>query len=97
MQVSVRFVGLIGRDLGLPPGSVVSIELSGDGTLRDLLCEIDNRFSGRFPPNTWDADERRFHENVQAFQDGLLVREPEEPLRDGAEISFLVSMAGGVC
>ncbi len=95
MKVNVRFVGWIAQAMGISQSSTVAIELKPEATLADLLLEIDSRYHDKFPPNTWDDENKQFHEQVQAFQDGTLTREPESKLRDGAEIAFLVSIAGG--
>jgi len=97
MQYHVRFFGLIGMNLDVPPGEPITLELPGPASYGDLLDAIGARFGPLFPPNVWDAETRSFHPQVVAMADGrsLASAGRETPLADDGTAAFFVPIAGG--
>ena len=95
ITVRVRFIAMLARELKLGAGELVAFELPRGARLRQLLDEMGRRYADRFPPNTWDVTQVRFHPHVSMLQNGEQLRDPATALEDGAEITVLVAMQGG--
>jgi len=93
--VEVRFTGMLARALGFGIHDTQTYHLSSPATYGDLLRRIGEEFADRFPPNTWNAAETNFHGHVTALHHGNRLDAPSDPLTDGAEVVFIIGIAGG--
>jgi len=97
MEYRVRFFGIVGIGLGVPPGEPIVFDLPGGATYGDLLDAIGERFDSRFPPNVWDPRTRSFHPQVLSIADDRMMSaaDREVGLCEGGVANFFVPIAGG--
>ncbi len=92
MHITVTFVGILGK---LIQEEGFRIALPREGTYRDLLIEIWNRFGRSIPDPLWDREASRFKAPIFALVNGRALENPETCLSDGDDVKFLTLVAGG--
>ncbi len=92
MKIRIRFLGILARQAGV---EALDLDLPGSPLLGDLLAEIEIHFPARFSFHFWDREGNRLAPGlfVRGQERDLLT--PDENLREGEEVYFLLPMAGG--
>ncbi len=92
MKVTAVFHGILSDWVGVPRAEV---ELSHGGTLAELLNEIKIRYGANMPEQLWNEERKTFHKAVWAMRGEEKVADPGASLREGDEIKFFLTLAGG--
>jgi molybdopterin converting factor small subunit len=90
--VRLRFFGALQQYVG---GARFEVELPTGARLRDLLDLIDVRWGGKFPPEFWDAEARRFPGPILIMTNDVDVEDENMALSDQQEIFVVEHVAGG--
>lgn len=93
--VEVRFTGMLARALDFGVKDTVTYHLPDPATYGDLLTRVGEQFGERFPDNMWDRQAGDFHDHISALYEGVRLEGPDAPIGDGAEIIFIIGIAGG--
>ena len=92
MKIYTHFHGILADWVGT---SSASFDLPADSTLADLMAEIGLRYQHNMPEPLWDRERNSFHRQVRAQGKNSAFINPNLPLSDEAEISFMMMLAGG--
>jgi molybdopterin converting factor small subunit len=92
MKVRVQFHGILVDWMGGPGGEV---PLPNGGTFGDLLREIKRSFSATMPPQLRNKDQETFNRALWAMRGKDRLSELNAKLKDGDEVQFFLSLAGG--
>ena len=92
MRVTAFFHGLLSKWVGVPQAEV---DLPDGGTLSDLLAEIRRTYGHNMPEQLWDKEQSSFNKAVWAMRGKEKLADPGTRLRNGEEVSFFLSLAGG--
>jgi molybdopterin converting factor small subunit len=92
MKVKVQFHGILSDWMG---GARAELLLSEGGTFGDLLMAIRKRFSATMPPQLRNKDQETFNRALWAMRGKDRLSELSAELKDGDEIQFFLSLAGG--
>ena len=92
MKIRVQFHGILVDWMG---GSGAEVQLAEGGTFGELLMEIKKSFSSTMPPQLRDKDQETFNRALWAMRGKERLSELNNPLSDGEEIQFFLSLAGG--
>jgi molybdopterin converting factor small subunit len=92
MKVKVQFHGILSDWMG---GSRAEVSLSEGGTFGDLLLEIKKGFSATMPSQLRNKDQETFNQALWATRGKDRLSELNAELRDGDEVQFFLSLAGG--
>lgn len=88
----VQFHGILSDWMG---GPRAEIQLPDGGTFGDLLLEIKKGLSASMPPQLRDKDQVTFNRALWAVRGKDRLSELDAGLKDGDEIQFFLSLAGG--
>lgn len=93
MRVTVRFLGSLGDQVGVP---FQTVELPMDGTYRDVLDIIGPTMQARLPAWGWDLSTRSFSRRMLISINGKAdLRDESTSLTDGDEILVVLPLSGG--
>jgi molybdopterin converting factor small subunit len=92
MKVRVQFHGILVDWMGGPRAEV---QLTEGGTFGGLLMEIKKSFSSTIPPQLRNKDQETFNRALWAMRGEDRLSELNTGLKDGDEIQFFLSLAGG--
>jgi len=92
MRIKVNFLGIMERLTGQ---SSLELALPNNSTLGEATRQIGKIFSGKFPPEIWDANLGVFTHRVKLFIDSAEIENLNQRLQDGSELLILISAAGG--
>ena len=93
MQVTVKFLGALGDQVGMPR---LPVEIPADGTYRDVLDVVGSTMRTRLPEWTWDAERRSFSRRLMVSLNGTAdLRDETVRLTEGDEILVVLPLAGG--
>jgi len=92
MKVKVQFHGILSDWMG---GSHAEVQLPAGSTFGELLMQIKKSFSSTMPPQLRDKDQETFNRALWAMRGKERLSELNNPLSDGEEIQFFLSLAGG--
>jgi molybdopterin converting factor small subunit len=92
MKVRVQFHGILSDWMG---GSRAEVELAEGGTFGELLREIKKSLSTTAPPQLRNKDRETFNRTLWAMKGKDRLSELDAKLKDGDEIQFFLSLAGG--
>jgi len=73
----------------------LELALPDTSTLEEAIRQIGKTFSGKFPPEIWDANLGVFSNRVKLFIDFAEIEDLNQKLQDGNELLILVPVAGG--
>jgi molybdopterin converting factor small subunit len=92
MKVKVQFHGILSDWMG---GSKAEVPLPNGGTFGDLLREIKRTFSATMPAQLRNKDQETFNRALWAMRGKDRLSELNAELKDGDEVQFFLSLAGG--
>ena len=93
MQVTVKFLGALGKQVGA--GSI-PVDVPDGGTYRDLLEAIGPMVQAKLDAWAWDADRQMFSRRMLISRNGVSeLRDGSTALADGDEIVVVLPLAGG--
>ena len=92
MKIKVQFHGILSDWMG---GPRAEIQLSEDGTFGELLMEIKKSFSSTMPPQLRNKNQETFNRALWAMRGKERLSELDAELKDGEEVQFFLSLAGG--
>ena len=92
MKVIVQFHGILSDWMG---GPRAEIQLPDGGTFGELLVEIKENFSSTMPPQLRNKDQETFNHALWAMRGKERLSELGAGLKDGDEVQFFLSLAGG--
>ena len=92
MKIRVQFHGILSEWMG---GSRAEIQLSEGRTFGDLLSEIKREFTSTMPPQLRSKDQKTFNRALWAMRGKDRLSEQNAELKDGDEVQFFLSLAGG--
>ena len=76
-------------------GSGAEVQLPDGGTFGELLMEIKKGFSSTMPPQLRNKDQETFNRALWAMRGKDRLSEQNAELKDGDEVQFFLSLAGG--
>ncbi len=76
-------------------GSGAEVQLAEGRTFGDLLMEIKKSFSSTMPPQLRNKDQETFNRALWAMRGKDRLNELNAELKDGEEVQFFLSLAGG--
>ncbi len=92
MRVTAVFHGILSDWVGV---SQEDVDLSQGGTLSDLMDQIGIRHGAKMPEQLWNDEHKMFHKAVWAMRGREKLANPAVMLREGDEIGFFLTLAGG--
>ena len=92
MKVKVQFHGILSDWMG---GTRAEVSLPEGSTFGELLMEIKKSFSSTMPPQLRNKDQETFNRALWAMRGKERLSELNNPLSEGEEIQFFLSLAGG--
>jgi len=92
MRIKVLFHGILADWMGAEEGEFALREGSHLGDLLDL---IRRRYGGKMPEQLWDKERNAFANSVWAMRGNEKILNPNEILKNGEVIRFLLMQAGG--
>lgn len=92
MKVRIQFHGILVDWMG---GARAEVALSDEGSFGELLREIKKSFSSTMPPQLRNKDQETFNRALWAMRGKDRLSELNAGLKDGDEIQFFLSLAGG--
>jgi molybdopterin converting factor small subunit len=92
MKVRVQFHGILVDWMG---GTRAEVSLPEGGTFGDLLMEIKKGFSAAMPPQLRNKDQGTFNRALWAMRGKDRLSELNVELKEGDEVQFFLSLAGG--
>ena len=76
-------------------GSRAEVSLSDRGTFGELLMEIKKGFSATMPPQLKNKDQETFNGALWGMRGKDRLSELNAELKEGDEVQFFLSLAGG--
>jgi len=92
MRIRAFFHGILSEWVGVPQAE---IDLPEEGTFSDLLAEIRRTYGQNMPQQLWNEEQNAFHKAVWAMRGQDRLVDPTARLKDGEEVMFLLTLAGG--
>lgn len=92
MKIKVLFRGILSEWMG---AQQKEIDLPEEGVFFDLCQELRSLYGSKMPDQLWDEKGNNFNPAVWAMRGKERVIDPRARLREGEEIIFFLSMAGG--
>jgi len=92
MRIRAFFHGILSEWVGVP---WAEIDLPEDGTLSDLLAEIRRTYGPNMPKQLWNEEQSSFNDAVWAMRGQERLVDPTARLKNGEEVRFFLSLAGG--
>jgi len=92
MKVKVQFHGILSDWMG---GTRAEVSLPEGSTFGELLMEIKKSFSSTMPPQLRNKDQETFNRALWAMRGKDRLNELNAELKDGEEVQFFLSLAGG--
>jgi len=92
MRITAFFHGILFEWVGVLQAE---IDLPEAGTLADLLAEIKRTYGHNMPEQLWNEEQRSFNEAVWAMRGKEKLVDPTTRLKNGEEVRFFLSVAGG--
>ena len=92
MRIRAFFHGILSEWVGVPQAE---IDLPEEGTFSDLLGEIRRTYGQNMPQQLWNEEQNAFHKAVWAMRGQDRLVDPTARLKDGEEVMFLLTLAGG--
>ncbi len=92
MKINVQFHGILSDWMG---GSRAEVSLSKGNTFGDLLVEIKKSFSATMPAQLRNKDQETFNRALWGMRGKDRLSELNAELKDGDEVQFFLSLAGG--
>ncbi len=92
MKVRVQFHGILVDWMG---GSHGEVQLPDGGTFGDLLREIKKSFSATMPLQLRNKEQETFNRALWAMRGKDRLSELNAELKEGEEVQFFLSLAGG--
>jgi molybdopterin converting factor small subunit len=92
MRITAFFHGILSEWVGV---SQAEIDLPEEGTFSDLLAEIRRTYGRNMPQQLWNEEQNAFHKAVWAMRGQEKLVDPAARLKNGEEVRFLLTLAGG--
>ncbi len=92
MKIKVLFHGILADWMG---ASETEFALREGSHLGDLFCLIERRYGAKMPEQLWDREKNAFGNSVWAMRGDQKIQDPNETLKNGEVIRFLLMQAGG--
>jgi molybdopterin converting factor small subunit len=92
MRIKVLFHGILADWVGAGEAEFVLREGSHLG---ELLYLVGRRYGGKMPEQLWDREKNAFVKSVWAMRGNEKIVNPNEILKKGEVIRFLLMQAGG--
>jgi molybdopterin converting factor small subunit len=92
MKRKALFHGILSEWVGI---SQAEIDVPDGGTFSDLLAEIRRTYGQNMPQQLWNKEQRTFNKAVWAMRGQEKLVDPATRLKNGEEVRFLLSLAGG--
>jgi molybdopterin converting factor small subunit len=92
MRIKALFHGILSDWVGVYQAEFL---LPDRGNLGDLLSKIRETYGPNMPQQLWNKDQRAFNKAVWALRGKEKLTDPTTKLKDGEEIKFLLTLAGG--
>lgn len=92
MRVRVQFHGILVDWMG---GPRAEIQLAEGGTFGDLLMEVKKGFTLTMPSQLRNKDQETFNRALWAMRGKDRLSKLSAGLKDGDEVEFFLSLAGG--
>lgn len=92
MKVKVLFQGILSEWAG---EKEVEVCLAEDAKFAELLSELKRLLGTKMPPQFWKAAKNNLNSSVWARRGKERLLDLQAMLKDGEEITFILSIAGG--
>jgi molybdopterin converting factor small subunit len=92
MRIKVCFHGILSGWVGT---AEAEFALHEGSCLGELLYFIGKRYAGKMPEQLWDRERNAFAKSVWSMRGNEKIADPNEALRNGETIRFLLMQAGG--
>jgi molybdopterin converting factor small subunit len=92
MKIRAFFHGILADWVGTPQAEFL---LPDGGNFGDLLSEIKKAHGTKIPPQLSNKSQEEFNRAVWAMRGQEKLTEPTTKLKDGEEIKFFLTLAGG--
>jgi molybdopterin converting factor small subunit len=92
MKIKVLFHGILADWMG---ASETEFALREGSPLGDLFYLIERRYGAKMPEQLWDRQGNTFVKSVWAMRGNEKILNPNEILKNGEVIRFLLMQAGG--
>ncbi len=92
MRITAFFHGILSEWVGVPQAE---LNLREGGTFLDLLTEIRRTYGHNMPEQLWNEEQSSFNKAVWAMRGKEKLVDPTTRLRNGEEVRFLLTLAGG--
>ena len=92
MKIRALFHGILSDWVGVPQAEIF---LPEGGNFGDLLFEIRKAYGPNMPPQLWKKSQEEFNRALWAMRGQEKLSEPTTRLKDGEEIKFFLTLAGG--
>jgi len=92
MKIRALFHGILADWMGT---SEAEFALREGSQVGDLFYLIERRYGGKMPEQLWDKEGNTFVKSVWAMRGNEKIQSPNEILRNGEAIRFLLMQAGG--
>lgn len=92
MRVFMIAMGNLEKELG---SSRFSFDLQPGARLEDFYNEIGKQIADRIPESLWNASERRFRGPVVLISNNKVLRDVNDILQEGQEITVFKVLVGG--
>jgi len=92
MRIKVLFHGILAEWVGTQE---TEFALREGSLFADLSTAIGRRYGRKMPEQLWDQNQNSFVKAVWAMRGDRKILNPDERLKDGEAIKFLLMQAGG--
>jgi molybdopterin converting factor small subunit len=92
MRIKALFHGILSDWLGVYQAE---FNLPDSGNLGDLLSKNREAYGPNMPQQLWNKDQKAFNKAVWAMRGKEKMIDPTTKLKDGEEIKFFLTLAGG--
>ena len=92
MRIKVLFHGILSDYMG---SGEAEFALREGSHLGELLYLVGRRYGGKMPEQLWDREKNAFVKSVWAMRGNEKIVNPNEILKKGEVIRFLLMQAGG--
>ncbi|MGB9700586.1 MAG: MoaD/ThiS family protein [Thermodesulfobacteriota bacterium] len=92
MKVKVLFQGILSEWAGKKK---VEVDLPEYGSLAELILELKRILGTKVPAQVWHGEKKNINPMVWVMRGQERLVDPQAPLKDGEEITFILGIAGG--
>jgi len=92
MRIKVQLHGILAERIG---AEETIFTLRAGSSFADLMAVIGRRYGTKMPERLWDKENDCFMRAVWAMRGNKRIGDPQEPLKEGEVIRFLLMQAEG--